>query len=46
MMEDAMANLGSQAQMKANKYVMSQPNINVKLVDKILRGEPTARSLC
>jgi hypothetical protein len=45
MMEEAIVNLGAQGQMKANKYVVNQPNVNLKLVDKILRGEPTARSV-
>lgn len=38
-----MVNLGANAQMKANKFVINQPNINVKLVDKILRGEPVRK---
>ena len=38
-----MVNLGAHAQIKANKFVLNQPNINVKLVDKILRGEPVRK---
>lgn len=38
--EDILVNLGGNSQMKTNKFSINQPNLNLKLMDKILRGEP------
>ena len=37
--EEFMLNLGSEAQVKANKYSVGLPNINMKMVDLIMRKE-------